>query len=384
MRTPAARPAAGGSRLHALDAFRGFAALWVVMFHVTLRYPRFMQGEQVERTALLPGLSRFDAGVVPVLWFFLISGFVIAWTVDRCRTPADFVVSRFSRLYPAFWASIAVTALLSAWAPLPGARLTLPQVLANLTMLQDYLGQPAVNGVFWSLTAELTFYAWVLGIFACGYWRVSHRLAFGWACIALAAAVGGHWGMHAPWRATQLLLLEWAPFFAGGMMLYRLWQRQHVGWSAATLALCVVAIAVAYQPVPAASCFAAMGLIAWATRGGLGWLEAKPLLWLGSVSYTLYLTHETASFTVIRALDDAGVGHPASVAAAVAVSLALAGLVSSGVERPALRFIRQGYKDALSGGLPWRRKKPQPLPGRACGFVAKPGRGGPPTGSGGQ
>ncbi len=70
-------------------------------------------------------------------------------------------------------------------------------------------------------------------------------------------------------------------------MLYRLWQRQRAGWSAATLALCVLAIGAAYQPVPAASCFIAMGPIAWTTRGGLGWLEAAPLLWLGSIPCAL-------------------------------------------------------------------------------------------------
>ncbi len=139
---------------------------------------------------------------------FLISGFVIAWTVDRRQTPADFIVSRLSRLYPAFWASIAITVLLSAWAPLPGVHLTLPQVLANLTMLQEYLGEPPADGVFWSLTVELTFYAWVLDIFACGCWRLLHRLAFGWVCMALAAVVAEQWEMHAPWRVTQVLLLK--------------------------------------------------------------------------------------------------------------------------------------------------------------------------------
>ncbi len=355
------RPAAGTGRLHALDAFRGFAALWVVVYHVTLRYPRFMQGQQVERVPLLPGLSQVDAGVVPVLWFFLISGFVIAWTVDRCRTPADFMVSRFSRLYPAFWASIAVTVALSAWLPLPGVRVTWHQVAANLTMLQEYLGEPSVDGVFWSFTVELTFYAWVLAIFACGWWPSSHRLAFGWACAALVAIMGENWGLRAPWRATQALLLNWAPFLAGGMMIYRLWQGQRVAWSAATLAVCALSIAAAYQPVPAATCFVAMGLIAWTVRGALGWLAAAPLVWLGSISYALYLSHETTSFTVIRALDDAGFDHRVSMVAAILASLLLASAISYGVERPALRAIRQGYKGATSWAMRWQGKTQQPL-----------------------
>ena len=62
-----------------------------------------------------------------------------------------------------------------------------------------------------------------------------------------------------------------------------------------------------------------------------------------------------------RALDSAGVRHLVARAAAIIVSLLLASLIPFGVERPALRRIRQGYKDALSGGAPWRGGKPQPL-----------------------
>ena len=32
-------------RLYALDAFRGAAALWVVVYHLTLRYPNFLLGQ---------------------------------------------------------------------------------------------------------------------------------------------------------------------------------------------------------------------------------------------------------------------------------------------------------------------------------------------------
>jgi peptidoglycan/LPS O-acetylase OafA/YrhL len=289
-------PPARHPRLDALDAFRGLAAFWVVLHHVILRYPYFLLGQPMPETPVFLGFSLADAGTVPVLWFFLISGFVITWTIDRTRTPMDFVVSRFSRLYPAYWASIAVTVGLAALAPLPGIGFTPRQVLVNLTMLQDFVGVVSVDGAFWSLAVELVFYVLALSVFRLGLWRFVHVLALAWAMLGLMAAVLGRWDIHAPW------------------------------------------------PVTAALCFVAIGLIAWAAHGGMRWLAAAPLLWLGAISYSLYLSHEMVSFTVIHALDAAGLPHAASIIASIVVALLLASAISYGIERPALRRIRAAWR----------------------------------------
>jgi peptidoglycan/LPS O-acetylase OafA/YrhL len=337
-------PPARHPRLDALDAFRGLAAFWVVLHHVILRYPYFLLGQPMPETPVFLGFSLADAGTVPVLWFFLISGFVITWTIDRTRTPMDFVVSRFSRLYPAYWASIAVTVGLAALAPLPGIGFTPRQVLVNLTMLQDFVGVVSVDGAFWSLAVELVFYVLALSVFRLGLWRFVHVLALAWAMLGLMAAVLGRWDIHAPWRVNQFLLLDYMPLLAAGMMLYRLWRRQHQAWSAATLGICVAAILAGNPPVTAALCFVAIGLIAWAAHGGMRWLAAAPLLWLGAISYSLYLSHEMVSFTVIHALDAAGLPHAASIIASIVVALLLASAISYGIERPALRRIRAAWR----------------------------------------
>ncbi len=310
-----------------------------------------MLGQQVENTAIVPGLSQAEAGLLPVLCFFLISGFVIAWTVDRSETSVDFVVSRFSRLYPAFWASIGVTVGLTVCWPLPGADLTVSQVLVNLTMAQEFMGVRSVDGVFWSLTVELTFYIWVLAVLVCGWWRYMHLAVFAWACAGLFDAVAETWGLHMPWRVEQLLLLQWSPFLASGVMLYRLWQRQHVTWSSITLVVCMLTVAAKLRPVPAVICYVAIAVIAGASRGGMRWLSAPALVWLGTISYTLYLSHQTVSFTIIRTLDASGARHTTSIIIAVISSLVLASALSFGVERPALRVIRRAYSKAKLGAL---------------------------------
>ena len=332
-------------RLDALDAFRGLAALWVVFYHVLLRYPYFMAGHDTPAEPLLPGFTAVDFGIVPVLWFFLISGFVITWTVDRCRTPADFVVSRVSRIYPAYWASLLLTvALLARW-PLPGVSPSLRDVLVNSTMLQAYLLVPNVAGVYWSLAVELAFYAYVLALFATGLWRLVHVAALGWALLCLATALVSLAGLAVPWRANQLLLLQHAPFLLAGMMLYQLWRGHARAWSGATVGVCVVTMFILHPAGPALTCLVAMGLVAAAAHGRLRWLATAPLVWLGSVSYSLYLVHEYPAYMVLRSADRAGWPYGLAVVAAVALVLMLATAVTYGIERPALHAIRHAWRD---------------------------------------
>src|SRR2546430_2652712 len=97
--------AGGKPRFAELDLLRGVAALWVVLFHYTTQYSRLYVPDRRD----LLGFE-FPDGTLGVYLFFMISGFVIFMTLHRSERPLDFVVSRFARLYPAYWAGIVLTA----------------------------------------------------------------------------------------------------------------------------------------------------------------------------------------------------------------------------------------------------------------------------------
>jgi peptidoglycan/LPS O-acetylase OafA/YrhL len=109
----------GRRRFQEIDVFRGIAALWVMLFHFVLRY----QEPDLSMAAQLPAIRAVsmaigavlpDFGLLPVFWFFMISGFVITWTLERCRTWRDFAVSRASRLYPTYWCAVTLTLVVGA------------------------------------------------------------------------------------------------------------------------------------------------------------------------------------------------------------------------------------------------------------------------------
>src|SRR5690606_37147509 len=105
-------------------------------------------------------------GYAGVHLFFVISGFVILMSMWGRSVP-QFVASRISRLYPAFWAAVLLTATLRwLWPTFASPRA--PDVVANLTMVHEPLGFPSIDGVYWTLWVEMQFYLLMLGLLAWG------------------------------------------------------------------------------------------------------------------------------------------------------------------------------------------------------------------------
>src|SRR5690606_21030767 len=103
----------------------------------------------------LAGWSRY--GYLGVHLFFIISGFVIFLSVRRA-TPRQFLASRVSRLYPAFWVAVLLTWAVVQWHEVGAFRVSWADMLVNLTMVPHWFDVPYVDGVYWSLTVEVQFY----------------------------------------------------------------------------------------------------------------------------------------------------------------------------------------------------------------------------------
>ncbi|HYM36497.1 MAG TPA: acyltransferase, partial [Steroidobacteraceae bacterium] len=148
-------------RLQGIDLLRGFASLWVVLSHYIPHW-----NDTIAPTLVI--VPR-EYGRFAVYLFFAISGFVIFMTLDRCKTVTDFVVLRFSRLYPAYWATLLFATAISV--AVFGARFWSGGFIVNLTMLQEFLRYPNFDVAYWSLTAELAFYLNAAWLFALGWHR---------------------------------------------------------------------------------------------------------------------------------------------------------------------------------------------------------------------
>lgn len=365
-----AAPRRRAPRLLGLDGLRFVAAMAVLAYHFTAR-DSDAWGADTRPWEVWPGLSKITQyGNLGVQLFFVISGFVIlmsAWG----RSPRQFVVSRATRLLPAYWVAVLATGflLLVLW---PAKKMAVWQVVTNLTMVQTAFDVTHVDGVYWTLWAELRFYVLIGLLVLVGLTRQRVlMLVVAWPPLAALA--------HYTDQDLLGSLLNWttAPFFCLGMVLYLVhrygpsllhllllgytWALA-VGVTASrfpgdapdvvgrTPSLTVYLVVVTLVPVVV---YAAVLLPL--DRSGWRWLTV-----LGALTYPLYLLHEYWGWYVIHLLYP-GTGRVATAVVAAAVCLAMAWLVHRLVERPlAPRFKRSLERalDEAAADEPPRRAQP--------------------------
>lgn len=147
------------NRLEKLEGLRGFAALYVVLFHVL--------PQQIMLFGVNIGLL-FRFGPEAVIVFFVLSGFVIKYTFERSADKSFkyYFIRRFIRLYIPLFFIYVLGYLLKCYNAGELANPEWGTLLGNLFMLQDVISQkPNVlsptymgNGVLWSLSYEWWFY----------------------------------------------------------------------------------------------------------------------------------------------------------------------------------------------------------------------------------
>jgi peptidoglycan/LPS O-acetylase OafA/YrhL len=148
------------TKLHQIEAIRGFASIYVFTGHLILA--RF-----ILKSNGLCFFFRF--GQEAVMLFFLLSGFVICYTSSRRPNTGfgRYFLRRLRRIYPIFLLALILAFLFGdLWSTLPATHASTKQVLGNLFMLQDFQdGKPGVyfrplygNLALWSLSYEWWFY----------------------------------------------------------------------------------------------------------------------------------------------------------------------------------------------------------------------------------
>lgn len=215
-----AEPIAAGEpqkhhRLELLDILRFTAALMVVGFHW------FFNGIHNGKVASIEATSLADIavyGYFGVHLFFLISGYVISQSA--LGKPAGvFARTRAVRLYPAYWVAMTATTLIGLVIGGTVMSPTLKQYLANLTMAPDIFGQEPIDGVYWTLTIELSFYVFVLVILYLGLGRFLQQIFPFWAIAMCAVAI------IAPTHSDLPFAGGYYAFFASGAIMATIQRR---------------------------------------------------------------------------------------------------------------------------------------------------------------
>jgi len=296
-------------------------------------------------------------GWLGVYLFFLVSGFVICLSCWG-RGLRDFFVSRVTRLYPAFWFAVAVTAAVRyLW---PDAREPdhFSDVFTNLTMFQEGMGVGNLDGVYWTLWVELRFYL-IFAVFVV-LWGVTYRrvvfFCVGWTALSAMAV-----GLDQK-AVTYVVMPQYSSFFVAGIamfLMYRyrptmlLWGIVGVSWIMGQHQLIglhrraerFTGLDMSWWPA-LLLVTAFFAIVAAAACGRLARIQWRWLATAGVLTYPLYLIHEVTGWEIIRALRD-DCDPALLVGCLIVLMLCLSWLVHILVEKPVARWLKNGLTKAM-------------------------------------
>lgn len=361
-------PSSSPRALYAIDLLRFAAAVMVMAYHylccfAILEYP--------DMTAVMP----HDIPVATIPWtidgwvgveiFFVISGYVIAMSAQGA-TAVEFVQRRAERLLPAAWICATATAVGLAVAGMSLGYIG-PRWLVSVFFVPS---EAQIDGSYWTLGIETSFYGLTALTIAVSRGRSAalHKLAVG-----IGLFSGFFWLVIPPlvnWnysallsRPNQLLLVSHGGFFALGMLLYRCattgWTWRQTLYALFMVSLCGVALnsicterAIEFRrPVSPLWPFVlvAVGTLivasAHRTQGGLArHLNATQVRRIGTMTYPLYLLHNTLGIVCLGQLTRLGVPYYCAVPIVAAGMIAAAWAIVRWLEQPLKRTVRRGFE----------------------------------------
>lgn len=339
-----------------LTGLRIVAALWVLVYHF-----RDHLGLDVDRLGLVV------KGYLGVDLFFVLSGFILSHVylgrfAEGRFHYGSFLWARLSRIYPVHLVTLAATILIwlvamkmgATFSPVAFDPAVLPQ---HLLLIHAWGTTPTVQWNFpsWSISAEwfayLTFPVAATLVLAFRR-RPMIGVTLAMALFAVMALSAQGLGLPLP-EITRLGAIRVVPAFLTGAALYGLGRRVAMPRKAAMAGLF---ISTAWIVVT--SSIRAPDLVIWpgfavlilslaeasktGSRGGLG---AAPFVYLGEISYAVYMTHLPVDIAYFHALDRLAPGIsglPAWIAwfGVFVVTLLVSMAVYHLVERPARAWMR--------------------------------------------
>lgn len=297
-----------------------------------------------------------DPGAAAVGMFFMLSGFVIPFALER-RTMLAFGIRRLLRVYPTLWVATALS-LLVIWITTHGSPFPVErgQALTSGTLVAQYAGKNWVDPAYWTIPIEELFYLCAAILAAT---RLLRRPA---VLMGTATIVGGLglWlgrvlpdGTGAPgaefwtrfWLGRNLCFMTFIWAGVALHMLYRGFWKRSTFVIVAAYVCGVFFFALHHGPfqppyLPDAqattyfnSFIVGLGVFLLLYAVGNRIPKNRPMQTLGDISYPVYLTATVIGWTILawftRSLDSYFLALPLAAAAVLAVAFGLHKLVEA-------------------------------------------------------
>ncbi len=321
-------------RLQTLDLFRGVAALSVMLFHYTYAY-RIHYGQSYS------SLYDFRYGYLGVQLFFIISGFVIFLTVLQSKSVFDFLYKRVTRLYPTFLICLVITFVIVSVFGLPGREKSLHTALFNVTMIPSFFGIPYVDGAYWSLVPEVFFYVFMILVMLSK--QLKNILIIGTIFLLISWINRFVYSLPIQWRMA--LNVQWNALFFAGILFYKI-KFENARKSLLIHTLIIACFITVCQMLGSlneriiVACFFVLFYLF--SYDKLEWLTWKPLIFLGLISYPMYLVHQNVGYIILNKIKPLLGNYPFMfIGITVITVIGFSYIIHRFFEIPSLRFFRR-------------------------------------------
>ena len=340
------------SRIKELDALRGIAALMIVLFHFTMYRVEADLG--------------FKLGTTGVDLFFMISGFVIFMSLSNIKNSISFVINRVSRLYPTYWASISITFLFIFIQSLiineAFGAYNIKQYFGNMTMFQFYLKIPDIDGPYWTMIIEMLFYLGMLFLF---HFKLLKHINIIGVSLTILIVLMANFGFHIPLIKTIIYwipLFQFIPLFFAGIIFYKIYtdkSKQLSKYSIVVLCLISQILLFKFSGLSkefinhteyAAMLIIFFGLFTLFVNNKLNLIASKGTLFLGKISFALYLIHQYLSIGIIIPYLTINLSLNFWIAALVTmpIVIGLAALITFYIEIPMSRLMKRKLNEKFN------------------------------------
>lgn len=307
-----------GSRQPALDLVRFLAALMVLLFHYRLYrdvpLPLVSYSELSDHATFPLLLPILKFGYLGVNLFFMVSGYVIFMSCAR-KSGFEFALGRMVRLLPGYWLALIVTFSLSMIFFDNPWEVSAVDFILNFSMMQPYLNARYVDPVYWTLVVELHFYFLIFVLLISRQikaWRL-------WLSLWLLVSLLGEWISYPP-IFHALILDHYGGYFIAGMIAYS-WNHRAIDvWSVLVYLLSFVQT-LFYLPeqlqlynfgyargweLSVVFLLNALAFLLFAlmARGQIQFSSSKWLIFVGGITYPLYLVHHEIGRQLLNRLSD--------------------------------------------------------------------------------
>lgn len=312
-----------------LDSLRAFAALSVCVFHFVCTTTDFIHTDWMRNI--------FSFGKYGVQTFFVISGFVIPWSMYhagfKIRNFFSFFLKRISRLEPPYLASLALVLLLiylrnrfyssgNDMIPVSGSQIAL-HFGYLIPFFEDYKW---LNVVYWTLAVEFQYYLFIALLFLP---LINSKLL-----VRVIIYIGI---IILSFLSNNEILLYWLPVFFLGILLFLKMTSLISNIEYWIVNVLAVIFCFYYYP-PVLVIFAIIPVVCVLYFKNLKVIFLNEI---GKFSYSLYLTHTIIGATVVNVLShycNSSVSKALVVFLGLVISLCSAWLLYIVIEKPSKRL----------------------------------------------